>query len=983
MIDVGVFRRFREAKGGATLEQGAHGEDQLEPRQGCAHAEMDAASERDIGGADAVGREEVGLWIGRGIAVGPGKEKRHLIAAFEIVAVECDVLIDPAGEHMQRRVVAEDFFDRGFMDLAVARFEHGLDAIAHGVNRGFVAGIEEQDRGGDKLVGRELGPVFLGGDELAQKVVGRRTALLVDHLDDIGAEGIGRGHGLILDLAGAAGLIHRHHGVGPVEEVFGAVGGNAKEAADHQNRDRAGEGVEEVEGAGGGKPVDQLMGQLGDLGAEAGDTAAGEGAQDKAAQPRMGGRFEFEHRVGLDVVEGPEPRRNLRLALGRDLAPHAPVAQERGNGLMRDGTDLTILFPEKEIPARAGAVVEGIGVLHEGRIGRGLAEAKHGQSLAVRTDGLQLAFARGALQSWFMKRWAKGLIAGFSGYFAAVALLAGGVWWYGFGAALVQLESRARSDLALAADQLTSELQRYRELAVLLADHPAVSGLLAGDVGPTAASSLLLEVADKTGALDIAVVDSSGRDMARAQSVVAGSHIGKADFERAMDGALGVEHLYSEAFRRRAFNFAAPVFSPDGPVVGAVIVMADVEEVEAALRGDRPAVFFTDNRGIVFVSNRSELVFSARTGVSGGQLAPFVSYRESRQHGHTLWQVDGGRYLPSEALHLQQALPVIGLNGEVLLDVAPARQLAFLQSAATVALCLAFGALLFLVTERRRSLAKVNVALEERVARRTEELERANLDLRHEVAERTDAEARLKKAQADLVQAGKLSALGQMSAGISHELNQPLMAIRSFAENAETFLERGKPEMAAQNLSRISELARRMGRIIKNLRAFAKQESEPLSDVDLVAVVDAAIEMGTSKIGHAGVNLDWAAPSGAVMVRGGEVRLQQVVLNLISNAVDAMEETEDRRIEITLERKGPRVFLAVRDTGPGIAEPERIFDPFYTTKEIGSAEGMGLGLSISYGLVQSFGGQIRGRNHPENGAIFTVELAAVEGAQAA
>jgi len=96
-----------------------------------------------------------------------------------------------------------------------------------------------------------------------------------------------------------------------------------------------------------------------------------------------------------------------------------------------------------------------------------------------------------------------------------------------------------------------------------------------------------------------------------------------------------------------------------------------------------------------------------------------------------------------------------------------------------------------------------------------------------------------------------------------------------------------------------------------------------------------------------------------------------------------MEETEDRRIEIALGREGGRVHLSVRDTGPGIAEPEKIFDPFYTTKQIGSAEGMGLGLSISYGLVQSFGGQIRGRNHPDRGAIFTVELASVEGAQAA
>jgi len=582
-----------------------------------------------------------------------------------------------------------------------------------------------------------------------------------------------------------------------------------------------------------------------------------------------------------------------------------------------------------------------------------------------------------------MKPRAKGLIAGTATYAAALALLAGGVWWYGFGAALGQLESRGRSDLALAADQLTSELQRYRELAVLMADHPVVAGLLAGEIGSEEAVGLLLAVADKTGALDIAVVHPSGRDLARAQEVAPGNHAGQTDFERAMDGALGVEHLFSETFRRRAFTFAAPVFAPDGPVVGAVIVMADVEEVEAALRGDRPAVFFTDDRGVVFVSNRSELVFSTRTGASGGQLAPFVSYRETQTQGLTLWQVDGGRYLPAEALHLEQALPVIGLNGEVLLDVAPARQLAFLQAAATVALCLAFGAILFHVTERRRSLAEANLELEARVTRRTQELERANRDLRHEVAERTDAEARLKKAQADLVQAGKLSALGQMSAGISHELNQPLMAIRSFAENAEALLERGKPEVAAQNLYRISELARRMGRIIKNLRAFAKQESEPLTDVDLVAVVDAAIEMGASKISHAGVGLDWAAPSGEVMVRGGEVRLQQVILNLISNAVDAMEGAVDRRIEITLARESGRVLLSVRDTGPGIAEPEKIFDPFYTTKQIGAAEGMGLGLSISYGLVQSFGGQIRGRNHPDRGAIFTVELAAVNGVKAA
>ena len=175
------------------------------------------------------------------------------------------------------------------------------------------------------------------------------------------------------------------------------------------------------------------------------------------------------------------------------------------------------------------------------------------------------------------------------------------------------------------------------------------------------------------------------------------------------------------------------------------------------------------------------------------------------------------------------------------------------------------------------------------MAARTEALEIANRDLTREVNERHEAESRLKRAQADLVQAGKLSALGEMSAGISHELNQPLMAIRSFAENAQAYLDRDNPQKAADNLGRISELARRMGRIIKNLRAFARQESETITNVELTSVVEAALEMTMGKISGAGVSLDWT-PTGQIWVRGGEVRLQQVVMNLLSNAVDAMAE---------------------------------------------------------------------------------------------
>jgi two-component system C4-dicarboxylate transport sensor histidine kinase DctB len=318
--------------------------------------------------------------------------------------------------------------------------------------------------------------------------------------------------------------------------------------------------------------------------------------------------------------------------------------------------------------------------------------------------------------------------------------------------------------------------------------------------------------------------------------------------------------------------------------------------------------------------------------------------------------------------------------GEILLDVSPAAGLAALQAAVAAALCSVLGGALLFVAERRRALsvrlsneAAVNAVLEQRVAERTRALEAANADLRHQITERVRAEAALKKAQADLVQAGKLSALGQMSAGISHELNQPLMAIRSFAENAEQFLDREQPEIARQNLQRIADLARRIGRIIKNLRAFARQETQAISDVDLGAVVDSVLEMAASRLARDQVQVIWTPPAAPVMVRGGEVRLQQVVMNLVSNALDAMEVSERPRLEITIQQ-GRRVSLSVRDSGPGIKEPDRMFDPFYTTKEVGHSEGLGLGLSISYGLVQSFGGSIRGRNHEGGGAELTMEL---------
>lgn len=598
-----------------------------------------------------------------------------------------------------------------------------------------------------------------------------------------------------------------------------------------------------------------------------------------------------------------------------------------------------------------------------------------------------LVIARGLVQSGSMKNgvhqnglWKSGLrqrvmiVLAFSAITAAVA---GGVWRYSYVQGLDQLAARGKADLALAGDRLVSQLQRYRDLAVLMADHPSVGDALGGRV-TLQTTDLLQEVADKSAALDVLVLDVQGQVVASALGKVPRDMSRYPYVRRALRGALGWGHGDGMPLTQRAFFHAAPVFRSSGAVQGVVVVMTDLNGIDYNWRATNPATFFTDSAGAVYISNRSELLFWTRPANTpglippSGQYAPFSSAMVS---GHKLWQLGWGPYLPREGLHLTQNLPVIGMTGEVLMDVSQTRALASAQALAVAGLCLAFGSLLFLAAERRRTLTKANAQLESRVSQRTAALRETNTKLRAEAAEREETQAALRRAQDDLVQAGKLSALGQMSAGISHELNQPLMAIRSFAENAVQFMERGTPERATENLIRISDMARRMGRIIQNLRTFARQENGQQDRVELGGALQAALDLTEARIAQVGVTLEYLPPQVPIWVRGGEVRLGQVFINLITNAVDAMQESVDKKLHIEIVQ-GDELSVFFADTGPGIEMPDKVFDPFYTTKPVGETGGMGLGLSISYGIVQSFGGQIKGVNGEDRGALFTVTLEA-------
>jgi two-component system, NtrC family, C4-dicarboxylate transport sensor histidine kinase DctB len=228
------------------------------------------------------------------------------------------------------------------------------------------------------------------------------------------------------------------------------------------------------------------------------------------------------------------------------------------------------------------------------------------------------------------------------------------------------------------------------------------------------------------------------------------------------------------------------------------------------------------------------------------------------------------------------------------------------------------------------------------------------------------------------VQAGKLAALGQMSAALSHEFNQPLAAVRNYADNAAVLIERGRVVEASDNIARISKLTERMASISKHLRNFARMPNRQLRAVPLEQVVADTMEViaWRLKAADAEINIDLGPVP--PIVRAGPVRLQQVLVNIISNAADAVEGLDDRRIDLAARSSGSQVLITVRDRGPGVPEGivGRVFDPFFSTKGVG--KGLGLGLSISYNIVKDFGGNLSVERHPGGGAVFTIALDAAE-----
>lgn len=607
------------------------------------------------------------------------------------------------------------------------------------------------------------------------------------------------------------------------------------------------------------------------------------------------------------------------------------------------------------------------------------------------------------------------------------------------GIAALQQSTAMRADRY--ASTLESTLDRYEFLPALVSLHPSVRALLASPQDPAriaAVNDYLVEVNRRARASATYVIAANGLALAASNHGEPGSFVGtdyrfRPYFQMASRGEVGRFYAIGVTSDEPGYYIAQPI-EAGGKVIGVTVVKLNLEWFQRAGSGRGEPLMVSDDHGVIFLSSvpgwqyrtlrplpadlQAELHrtrqyhdvdvtalpmqsltspvmrWLADNTLSDGQRLVRVGPTDRRDGDSAPDGLDGAglRFGLSDGggdryLEINRAVGPAGWNMQVMAPLEPV--LANARSA-TIGAALAYACIcLLLVNLRqrrqrardmlysRRLLEAAYDELERRVEARTADLMAINEQLEGEVAERTRAESELRATQDELVQASKLAALGQMAAGITHELNQPLAALRTFSDNTRVLLERGQLDAATGNLSAIADLTERMGKITGQLKLFAGKARQRRNAVRVRAALDHVLQLIAPRLGQVMLRvrgLDGEAADLAVWA--DELKLEQVLLNLVGNALDAIaaEGKPDGRVEIEVTATEEQVRIAVRDNGTGIAPDAlpRLFEPFYTTKEIG--QGLGLGLAISSSIVREFGGQLVAGNAEGGGAEFVVTL---------
>ncbi|ATE59670.1 sensor histidine kinase [Thauera sinica] len=578
---------------------------------------------------------------------------------------------------------------------------------------------------------------------------------------------------------------------------------------------------------------------------------------------------------------------------------------------------------------------------------------------------------------------------------------------------IAELQATGLHRLDLYAASLEREIGKYAFLPGTLSLEQEVLDLLSGPRGAEAAgrvSTYLERLNERAGTLAIYVMDTQGRVVAASNWRRPDSFVGedlsfRPYFREAMAAGSG-RFFGIGTTRGDPGYYLAAALAGEQEVLGVAVVKVSLEQLEKSWSTVEAPVLVADENGVVILSAVAGWKFTTLRPLDDNTRAAFdhsqqynrralqpLGMREIEGYGHGARLVriaaDGPQIVsvyPVSGRFLAQsrALPGTPWTLTVLSQLEQVDDLAQTRAAlaAIAAACLCMLAIIVALRRRhlrhrlaaREALQKAHDELERKVEERTVDLSAANQKLQDEIAERIRAERTLRAAQDELVQAGKLAVIGQLSTGIAHELNQPLAALRTLSANAGRFLERGDAGTARANLERIAELADRMGRITGQLRNFARKSSGQSEPVRLCHALDNALALLEARLRRSGAAVERSCPADEPVAMCDANRLEQVLVNLVGNALDAMAGQAQPRLDLSWERDGGVVRLRVRDHGPGLSDEarSRLFEPFFTTKPAG--DGLGLGLAISAGIVRDFGGSLQGANHPEGGAVFTLEL---------
>ncbi len=570
--------------------------------------------------------------------------------------------------------------------------------------------------------------------------------------------------------------------------------------------------------------------------------------------------------------------------------------------------------------------------------------------------------------------------------------------------AIGKIRERGGYALALYESSLHGVLKAYRVIPELMSGEQTLIRFLQRPEDSQllkAANALVVRFNTISGASDTYLMDARGLTLAASNHKALLTFVGqnfafRPYFKDALAGNPGLYVALGTTSAKRGFYLSFPV-RLNGEVIGVTVVKVGLDELEAAWGSPDTRVLVTDHSGVVFFSN--EPAWQFRTLQELGPEAR-AELRRSRKYGD-----EPLRPLDIESLQIHQgnamgvSIPGAG-DGAVeqyLMQSRPITDtrwtLHVLQNtraigqqvltavlmAAFVLTSLSLGGLFLLqrsAYERRvrGALQDGRARLERRVAERTADLMTSNLKLRREIGVRKRAEDEVRQTQNELIQASKLAALGQIAAGITHELNQPLAAIRAYTENAIVLLRRERYQELSENLGLVSELTDQASSIISHLKVFARKTDDEIEPVQVSQVVEHTLALLAARLRKDDVRVNNQVNDASMIVCGNAIRLEQVLVNLLTNACDALKQRPDRVIDIEAHADPDQVILTISDNGPGMSDEvlARVFDPFFTTKEVGA--GLGLGLSISYGIVQKFGGNLKASNGAEGGAEFTLEL---------